>query len=196
GLLRRAWSKGPEAFEPVLETTLQMIDRQVDAMREVTQDFSDFAGTYKEASPEVAGELLTEVLDLAQAWADDLGVEVVREGLEQDAEILVHGGEMRRALLNLVNNALESMPEGGRLLARLEVNGDAVRFVIQDTGRGISNGDAAHLFEPHFTTRSGGTGLGLAIVKRVVESRSGTIRLENVAEGPGAVATLTLPRIS
>jgi signal transduction histidine kinase len=193
GLLRRAWKKGPEAFEPILETTLQMIDRQVDAMREVTRDFSDFAGTDKPACPVVAGSLLVEVLDWAGAWAGDLGVDVVREGLNTDAYILVHEGEMRRAFLNLVSNALESMPDGGVLTARMQVSSDSVCFQIQDTGSGITDSDSKHLFEPHFTTRSGGTGLGLAIVKRVVESRSGTIRLENVEGGVGAVATLTLP---
>lgn len=193
GLLRRAWKKGPETFEPILDTTLEMIDRQVDAMREVTRDFSDFAGTHKPASPVDSGSLLSEVLDWAGAWAEDLGVEVVRVGLESHAEIMVHDGEMRRALLNLVNNALESMPDGGVLTAHLHVNAKTVCYTIQDTGTGISNGDLEHLFEPHFTTRSGGTGLGLAIVKRVVESRGGTIQLENVEEGAGAIATLTLP---
>lgn len=194
GLLRRAWKKGPEVFEPVLETTLQMIDRQVDAMREVTRDFSDFAGTHKPASPVESGPLLAEVLDWAGAWAEDLKVQVVREGLSAEAEIYVHPGEWRRALLNLVNNALESMPEGGVLLARMQVDADSICYTIQDSGSGISDEDTEHLFEPHFTTRSGGTGLGLAIVKRVVESRGGSIALENVADGPGAVATLSLPR--
>ncbi|MFT5197764.1 MAG: signal transduction histidine kinase [Planctomycetota bacterium] len=195
GLLRRAWKKGPEAFEPILETTLQMIDRQVDAMREVTRDFSDFAGTDKPARPVVAGSLLIEVLDWAGAWAGDLGVEVVREGFTTDAYILVHEGEMRRAFLNLVSNALESMQDGGVLTARMQVSADTVCFTIQDSGSGITDSDSKHLFEPHFTTRSGGTGLGLAIVKRVVESRSGTIRLENVKGGVGAIATLTLPAL-
>jgi len=194
GLLRRAWKKGPDVFEPILDTTLEMIDRQVDAMREVTRDFSDFAGMHKTASPVASGPLLSEVLDWAAAWAEDLGVEIVREGLDAQAEILVHDGEMRRALLNLVNNALESMPDGGVLSAGLKVNGDTICYTIQDTGSGISEKDQEHLFEPHFTTRSGGTGLGLAIVKRVVESRKGTILLESVEGGTGAIATLTLPR--
>jgi signal transduction histidine kinase len=162
-------------------------------MREVTQDFSDFAGTHKDASPEMAGPLLGEVLDWASAWADDLGVEIQRNGLDSGVQIWVHAGEMRRALLNLVNNALESMPSGGQLIASMSVTSDSVVYTIQDTGTGISVGIAEHLFEPHFTTRTGGTGLGLAIVKRVIESRHGTIRLENVEGGVGAVATLTLP---
>ncbi|MCP5021059.1 MAG: HAMP domain-containing protein [bacterium] len=193
GLLRRAWKKGPKAFEPVLESTLEIIDRQVDAMREVTRDFSDFAGTDKPATAVESGGLLEEVLDWAAAWAEDLGVRVIREGLDACEHIHVHPGEMRRALLNLVNNALESMPDGGTLTARLDVSAGTACYTIRDTGSGISEEDLEHLFEPHFTTRSGGTGLGLAIVKRVVESRGGTIALRNSSEGKGAIATLTLP---
>ncbi len=193
GLLRRAWKKGPKAFEPVLESTLEIIDRQVDAMREVTRDFSDFAGTDKPATEVESGGLLAEVLDWAAAWAEDLGVRVIRKGLDAREQIHVHPGEMRRALLNLVNNALESMPDGGTLTARLEVSAGSACYTIRDTGSGISEEDLEHLFEPHFTTRSGGTGLGLAIVKRVVESRGGTIALRNSPDGEGAIATLTLP---
>ena len=193
GLLRRAWTERREEFEPLLHSTLDMIDRQVDNMREVTRDFSDFAGVQKKPERVRAARLLEEVLDLTQAWAQDQGITVHAAGLELPHEIYVHPGEMHRALVNLVNNAIEAMPEGGELHATLGVDGETLTYRIRDTGQGISPEAKAHLFEPHFTTRGSGTGLGLAIVKRVVEGRGGGVTLGPAHPGPGAEAVITLP---
>ena len=102
--------------------------------------------------------------------------------------------ELRRALINLISNAIEAMQEGGDLYASVLVEGDEVTIEVRDTGPGISAEVAARLFEPYFTTRSSGTGLGLAIVRRVVEDAGGRVQLENAEVGTGAVARLILPR--
>lgn len=193
GLLRRAWKERRDEFEPLLHSTLNMIDRQVDNMREVTRDFSDFAGTHKKASRVRAAGLLEEALELTRAWAAECGVCVHTAGLEETQEIEVHPGEMQRALVNLVSNAIEAMPEGGELHASVAVEGEELVYRIRDTGPGISEEARAHLFEPHFTTRGSGTGLGLAIVKRVVEARGGCITLQAAEPGPGAEAVVRLP---
>ena len=193
GLLRRVRKERPEEFEPMLDSTLDMIERQVETMREVTRDFSAFAGTHKPAQPVAAGPMLAHALDLTQAWSEDLGVSVHATGLREESAVMVHQGEMQRALVNLVNNALEAMPQGGELFASVERAGDGVLYKIRDTGAGISEEAREHLFEPHFTTRSSGTGLGLAIVRRVVEERGGTIELLDADPGPGAEAVLRLP---
>ncbi len=193
GLLRRIWNERREEFEPMLHSTLDMIERQVGAMREVTRDFSAFAGTHKPAQWVAAGPLLAHALQLTEAWSAELGVRVDSKGLECETPIYVHPGEMQRALINLVNNALEAMPEGGVLTASVGEIDDWVEFRVCDTGAGISEEAREHLFEPHFTTRNSGTGLGLAIVRRVVESRGGTITLLDAKPGPGAEAVLRLP---
>ena len=193
GLLRRVRKERPEEFEPMLESTLDMIERQVETMREVTRDFSAFAGTHKPAKPVAAGPMLAHALDLAQAWSAELGVCVHASGLEDATPVFVHQGEMQRALVNLVNNALEAMPNGGELFCSVERSGDQITYRIRDTGAGISEEAREHLFEPHFTTRNSGTGLGLAIVRRVVEERGGTIELLDANPAPGAEAVLRLP---
>ena len=193
GLLRRIWKERREEFEPALHSTLDMIERQVDTMKDVTRDFSDFAGTHKKAEAVAAGPLLARTLQLTEAWSADLGVEVHEEGLQCEEQIHVHPGEMQRALVNLVSNALEAMPNGGELHARVVVEGQTVMYEIGDTGVGISQEAREHLFEPHFTTRGSGTGLGLAIVRRVVESRGGSVTIDDNESGPGAIATIRLP---
>lgn len=195
GLLRRARDEGSPEAESILARTLDMIERQVAAMREIARDFHSFAGQHRDPEPVDVGALLDEVLELSAAWAQDEAVEVVREG--SGGVVLADPGELRRALLNLVSNALEASEGGGRLVARCTVEGEApgsqVVVELIDSGKGLDPEQEAHLFEPYFTTRSSGTGLGLAIVRRVVEDLGGHVSLRNREDARGAVARLALP---
>ncbi len=101
------------------------------------------------------------------------------------------------ALSNLVTNALQAMPDGGRLkitIASTQHRGaDAVAITVNDSGKGIPQDVLTHVFEPFFTTRASGTGLGLAVVRRIVEAHDGTITVESDPED-GTAFTLLLPR--
>ena len=193
-LLRRAHAEGSADFDSVLERTLDMIQRQVVNMREVTRDFAAFAGEHRARSPVQVGELLDDVLELSAAWAAERGVSIERGG--PGGVVMADPGELRRALLNLVSNAIEAMQEGGTLDVQVLCEGGFVDVIVRDSGSGLDDDVREHLFEPYFTTRSSGTGLGLAIVRRVVEDLGGSVSLENCAEGPGAVAKLHLPESS
>lgn len=100
---------------------------------------------------------------------------------------------IRRAILNLVLNALDAMPDGGELRISAACDGDEVLLRVADTGPGLDPEAARRAFEPFFTTKAGGTGLGLAIVDRIVDVHGGSVTAENAPEG-GAVFTLRLPR--
>jgi signal transduction histidine kinase len=101
-------------------------------------------------------------------------------------------GTLGMALLNLLWNALDSMPDGGRLRVSLEHGGSALRVQVRDTGPGISAEVRDRLFTPFASTKSGGTGLGLATCRRVVEQHGGTVEGHDDPAG-GAVFTVTLP---
>jgi signal transduction histidine kinase len=113
----------------------------------------------------------------------------------------VDPGLLRRVLINLVSNALEAMPDGGRLTIDVRpdpgppIPGGAgrLRLCVTDTGAGIPPDVRPRLFEPYFTTRSTGTGLGLAIARRVIEEMGGTIALEPAVPPPGTTARILLP---
>lgn len=190
-LLRRAHAESSADFDTVLERTLDMIQRQVVNMREVTRDFAAFAGEHRTRRPVEVGELLDDVLELSAAWAAERKVVIERRG--DSGVVMADPGELRRAVLNLVSNAMEAMPEGGTLEVDVRSVGDFVDVVVKDTGSGLGDDVREHLFQPYFTTRSSGTGLGLAIVRRVVEDMGGSVSLENRREGTGAVAKLHLP---
>ena len=169
-----------------------MIQRQVDNMREVVRDFYAFAGEHKDPRPVPLGLLIEHVVDLNAALAEEQGV-AIELGELSDVLVRADPDELQRALLNLVSNAIDAMPDGGTLSLRVERGEGEVVVEIQDTGRGIAPEVQDKLFEPYFTTRSSGTGLGLAIVRRVIEDLGGSVDLRNVEGGPGALARVTLP---
>jgi signal transduction histidine kinase len=100
---------------------------------------------------------------------------------------------MRQAVLNVMVNAVQAMPDGGSLTVRARVEGAAlVRLEIEDTGAGIPEEIRHRIFEPFFTTRPTGTGLGLAVVKRIVEDHAAAVTVETV-EPCGTRFVLLLP---
>lgn len=192
-LLKRAKDEHSPQFDSIFERTIELIQRQVEAMRRIASDFSAFAGTHK-SQPErlEVAPLVQEVLDLEAAWASERRVEIHSE--LANAVVHVDRGHLRRVLINLVSNAIEAMPEGGPLVVRVRELEQRVRIEVEDRGVGLSPEARAHLFEPYFTTRTHGTGLGLAICHQLVEAMGGEIRLEPAPGGQGTWACVELPR--
>jgi signal transduction histidine kinase len=112
--------------------------------------------------------------------------------IEDDLLVVADRDMLRRAVLNLSLNALDAMPDGGRLSVVARQETGFVSIEVSDTGPGISAEVRERAFEPFFTTKSTGTGLGLAIVYRMAEAHGGEIVADNRAAG-GAVFTLRLP---
>jgi signal transduction histidine kinase len=108
--------------------------------------------------------------------------------------VKVDSAPIEQVLNSLITNALEAMPNGGRLSIRgkLDRGRDIVELRIADTGHGISREAAAQVFRPYFTTKRSGLGLGLALSRRIIERYGGTLRLESV-ENQGATVTMRLP---
>lgn len=102
---------------------------------------------------------------------------------------------VRRAVLNLVLNALDAMPSGGELVVTTCRSRFGIEIEVADSGPGIDQNTLQHLFEPFFTTKSSGTGLGLAIVERIAEAHGGHVLAANCPEG-GAAFTLCIPEFA
>jgi signal transduction histidine kinase len=100
--------------------------------------------------------------------------------------------KMERALSNIIENAVEAMPNGGELTISNRRSNDGVDIVVMDTGTGMTDETVRKLFTPPFTTKAKGIGLGLAISKRIVEAHGGSIKIET-ALGEGSCVTVRLP---
>lgn len=143
--------------------------------------------------------LIREVLTLASHAMAPASIEVCCLVDSQVSQLWCDGGKMKQVLLNLVLNAVQAMPHGGRLTitaalapaSTAEI--PAMRLTVRDTGRGIPTELQSRVFDPFFTTKDQGTGLGLAIVHALVEAHHGRIDVESTP-GQGTSFIITLPR--
>ena len=103
--------------------------------------------------------------------------------------------QIRQAILNLVRNAREAMPRGGRVDLCVSAEGMNVVVSVSDRGGGIPPEIRDRVFDPFFSTKGEGTGLGLAITRRIVEAHGGTLTCD-AREGGGTTFRLTLPLAS
>lgn len=193
GLLQRAHAERSPQFESIFTGTLEMMQKKVTDLDEISKDFGEFTGGRKpDPSLFSSLDLVTEVFALYAAMAEDMGVELSCEGVAADVYVDRH--KLSRVMENLVTNAFQAMPSGGVLCASVSTSASGVVVELADTGGGVSDEARKHLFEPYFTTRSEGTGLGLAITYRVLEDMGGSISLESRADGEsGTVARVRLP---
>ena len=132
----------------------------------------------------------------AQEWlllAIPQEVRLQLEGMEYLDTVPFHASTLRRAILNLVQNALDAMPQGGTLTLRGEGTATQVQLQVRDTGCGIPAEQLPHIFEPLYTTKPEGTGLGLYLMQEIVAAHGGKVMVESVV-GQGTTFTLILPR--
>jgi len=99
---------------------------------------------------------------------------------------------LRQALSNLISNAEQAMPGGGRVTVSVESSDDRVSLAVSDQGIGIPEDVQSRVFDIHFTTKEGGSGIGLAVVQQVVKMHGGQVRLRSKA-GEGTTIALDLP---
>jgi len=135
-----------------------------------------------------------------QTWAAEVqglaaarGATVQRAGLAHLGQVAFHPSTLRRAVLNLVQNALDAMSQGGTVTLAGQATATHVSLLVQDTGPGIPAERLGQIFEPLYTTKPGGTGLGLYIVQEIVAAHEGQVTVQST-EGQGTTFTITLPR--
>jgi len=137
-------------------------------------------------------EIMEETLLLIGPEARTRGVVIHKEWERNLPTVWVDGSQIKQVFLNLLLNALQAMPNGGKLTVSLRVSGGCLLTSIADEGEGIPPEVRANLFEPFFTTKQGGTGLGLSISQRIIEGHNGRLRLFS-RHGVGTTAVVRLP---
>jgi len=144
-------------------------------------------------------EVIENTLNLCEHELAVENIEVVKEFEKDLPKIRVSLLQMEQVFLNLIINARQAMPQGGKLTITtrlVERRGvPEVEVVFADTGRGIKKEDLSKMFKPFFTTKEKGkgTGLGLSVSKSIVEKHNGTIKARSEGEGRGANFTIFLP---
>src|SRR4030095_10796990 len=184
--------RAPESAAMVAEV-LAEIKTQMARVDDLLQDYLSLVRVSTiERTPQDLGSALHAWGGEWQPLALAQSVRLRLEGVDTLGTLAVHPSTFRRALLNLVQNALDAMPQGGILTVRGQRTATHGRLQVQDTGSGIAAATLAQIFEPLYTTKPGGTGLGLYIVQEIVRAHGGQITVESV-EGQGTTFLITLP---
>jgi signal transduction histidine kinase len=172
---------------------VEVVQKQVTRLENLLNDFLRFARLRNlDLRPGSLNEQVERVLDLFEPQAREVGVEVVRY-LDVDLPgILLEPQTLQAALVNLVKNALEAMPHGGQLVARTRLTRVGVALDLIDTGCGMDDKTAIHMFEAFFSTKNGGSGLGLPTARKIIEAHGARIDVQS-AVGRGTKFTLEFP---
>jgi signal transduction histidine kinase len=178
---------------------LRAIGREVERLSGLSQQYLAFARQRPlEPGPEDVGAIAREAADFVRRELEQHGIALELDIAPDLPSVRADEGQIRQALLNLVRNAREAMPKGGRIALRVHASEDGgVLLVVDDEGPGIDPALRQHLFEPFFTTKSHGTGLGLAITQQIAKAHGGSIDCKPRPDGaPGTRFTLRLPGVS
>lgn len=192
GLLKRdlAWDQTETAARHT--GYIQNILRAVTTMDRIVEEMLGLARTREPtlvATPLAA--ILGGALEAAAAQLEEHGV-TVEWGSAEPATVPADAEQLRRALLNIILNAVQAMERGGRLTIDVTRTGESAAIRFADTGPGIDPMHLDRIFDPFFTGRDEGVGLGLTLVHRIVESHGGRVWAENNPDG-GAAFTVVLP---
>ncbi|HAG07902.1 MAG TPA: two-component sensor histidine kinase, partial [Peptococcaceae bacterium] len=179
---------------PALDEYVKMIEEQANRHNNLIKELIEFGRPndvrFEEVKP---GELVAEVLE---STAPLLRQHNITLDLDIEPSLPVIKGDrerLKQVFINLILNAVQVMPDGGRLSVCGFATGEAVCISFRDTGPGIAEEDLKQIFEPFYTTKPGGGGLGLALSDQIVKIHGGEIRAES-GPGGGATFTVCLPR--
>ncbi|MGI8734385.1 MAG: sensor histidine kinase [Pyrinomonadaceae bacterium] len=173
---------------------LSLIVGETDRLSQSVTQLLSFARTQSfESLPLRVDELIQSVVGLFKANAGQQNINIISH-LETDRELTGSSvPALRDALSNLLLNALQATPAGGRVVITARQESDALLVVVEDSGPGIPAAFQRRIWEPFFTTKQRGTGLGLAIVRKRLEAAGGSAQLVPSNNGTGARFELRLP---
>lgn len=191
--LRKRYPEILEEKDSILDKCTRTIINQVDELKRLVSEFSQFARMPK--INKATGNLKTladETLFLYKEAHRDIAFTCVE--LNAIPPFLFDAEQIKRCLINLLDNAVAVVTDEAKIDVELDCNDESAFIRVKDNGPGTTSEDKAKLFEPYFSTKKTGTGLGLAIVSTIIADHSGYIRItDNVPHG--AVFTIELPLI-
>lgn len=162
-------------------------------LTDIANDFLRFA-RIKELplTPADLGKVIEEMIDFFTPTAKAANIDIKTYLPADLPQVALHKEMFEQALLNLMLNAEQAMPEGGSMTFQAAMDANDVVLSLIDTGKGIAPEALPKIFEPFFSTKAGGSGLGLATTKKIVTAHQGTIAVESEV-GKGTKFTIRLP---
>ena len=181
--------------EGALESLAKM-EAELTRSTRLIRNLLDFARQSPPALRDVqVNDVLERALDLAAFSAEPKGIEIERHLSPSLPLVTADFDQLQQVSINLITNALQAMPEGGKLTLRTSADDNQIKIEVQDTGQGISKENMHKLFTPFFTTKEKGkgVGLGLAVSYGIIQRHKGQLEVQS-KEGEGTTFTIYLPR--
>ena len=181
------------AGQELPQQAVKVLDGEIDRLDSVVRRFLDFMRPDEFRLEETSlAELLADVVSIARPQIDRAGVETKTELPSGVPPVNMDRQLIKQAILNLVINAVDAMPGGGRLTISLARRGDMAEVSVADTGCGIAPENRARIFQLFFTRKPGGNGIGLASAYKVVQLHNGSIDFDSEV-GRGTTFRIELP---
>ncbi len=174
-------------YRKLVQDCTEIVTEEVESLRKLVQEFADFA---RMPSLSLGRHSLNGVItDIVRLYPEaGVALELTPEIPELDLDT----EQMRRVLINLIENGLEAAGQEGRIVIQTESHPNAVRLLVVDSGPGVPERDRERIFQPHVSSKQSGMGMGLAVVRSIVESHGGQIVAARAPRG-GAQFEITLP---
>lgn len=191
--LKKAYQSDRESFNEIFEECTEIIIQEVENLRKIVDEFSQFARMPKPNLIECnVNDVISDTLKLWTGCPDN--VEIITN-LGEIPIILGDKEQLSRAFMNIITNAVQAMPNGGKLkISTFSGNPKSVSVKFEDTGIGMTKEVKEKIFQPYFTTKESGTGLGMAIVQRIITDHKGTIEVESEVN-VGTKLTISFPTV-
>jgi signal transduction histidine kinase len=174
------------------ESQIYLLDKIVNTINHLNSRVEQILGFARPVSltlhSEDLNQIVNDILELLRPQLKANQVKVRLSSEAQPAYAMLDQTSLRGALMNLMLNAIEAMPDGGTLSIVLHQSEESLRLEIADTGRGIGEAEAKKIFEPFYTTKEQGLGLGMPYAKKIIDQHGGTI---SVSSQPGKGTTIS-----
>ena len=179
-LLDEDWADVSDEREERSRRRIRILAREVNRLQEIVEDFLRYAGkSHLDRRPTDVNRVLDEVLDFTMPAAEQVGIRVHRLWAEDLPALALDRDRFKQAILNLVLNAQQAMPDGGELMVRTSRVAGEVRIEITDTGEGIPPQILGRIFDVYFSSKRSGTGMGLPTARRIVNEHDGEIEVQS-----------------
>ncbi len=190
-MVRSALSKISE--QDTSRAILSKVLEEVEKLERYLKEIMGAVGHAKrERSAIDIGEVVKSALGLVKGELIVRKIDTSVKLKHNDAKVWGEFVELRQMVLNLIQNSIEAMPQGGRLMISTETSGGQIRMILSDTGAGMDDEIKGRVFSAFFSTKPEGSGLGLFLVKRVVMDHGGSVSFSS-ERGRGTTFTITLP---
>lgn len=175
-----------------LKEYASIIVKEVSRLEQILREILGFVKEVRLSRETVSlNSIVDDIIVVMASATEDRGIRIIRD-YTPGVEVFVDLHRVKEAIMNIMTNAIQSLPGAGEISIKTFVRGAFAVLEVHDTGRGIAEDDLASIFNPFFTTKASGTGLGLAITHRIIQEHNGLIEVESEI-GKGSVFRVFIP---